>query len=87
MGPRPNASLQGGVVIVAATSQPPFEVGGQPAHCVVSEGCLCNGCDEFCVVDRAKSLGQIICHGGVEWLKPWITLCVRGGRVVEWSLY
>ena len=33
----PHVSVWGGGVVVAATGHPSPEIGGQPAHCVVSE--------------------------------------------------
>ena len=35
--PHPQVSVWGFGVIVSATGHPPLKVGGQPAHCVVSE--------------------------------------------------
>ena len=50
------ASIGGGGVVVAASGHPSPEVGGQPAYRVVSECCLCEGGEQFCVWDRVESL-------------------------------
>ena len=52
-------ALWGSVDVVSATGHPPFEVGGQPVHCVVSEGSVCEGGYEFSVVDHVKGFGKV----------------------------
>ena len=48
------ASIGGSGVVVSASGHPSPKVGGQPAYRVVSECCLCQGGDEFCVWDRVE---------------------------------